>query len=247
MEALKTWTVVDYILVGTLLVAFFLGWTRGIIRFLTGFLSFLMATTLAGHYSQVVVTWINETSNLQRWIAGALLRRLSLPQEATRVPQAPVSFETASLWLKLVPLPQTYKQQLAQQLADWSVAAGGKSAAQFLVEQIAGGVMSALVFTLLVVLLTLLIGYLGRFVADVVHAIPLVGLADRLLGAAALTFEATLILCFVIIWLVPTLSMYGVRELGDAFGQSVLAPSFVQFFEWIRGLLFGGGTRLWNA
>lgn len=247
MEAFTSLTVVDLTILGSLLIAFLIGWSTGIVRFLTGFLSFIVAVVVAGRYSQTALEWLNQTWNIQGQMEGWLTRRLNLPSEAGQVPSSPISFETALSWLKAVPLPEMYKQPLAMQLSEWSASTSGKTAAQFLIGQIASGLLNAIVFALLVILLSMFLGYLGRFIADQVHEIPLVGTVDRILGAGALLLEVALILSFITVFFVPTLSMYGASELSEAFNQAKTTPYLVQFFEWIRGLLFGGGTKLWSA
>lgn len=247
MEAFSSLTAVDIIILGTLLIAFLIGWATGIIQFLTGFLSFIIAVAVAGRYSQLVTDWLNRTWDLQAWMEGVLTRRLNLPPEASQVPVSTVPIETALSWLKAVPLPEMYKQPLAQQLTEWSVAAGGKAAAAFLIEQIAGGLLNAIIFAALVLLISLFLGFLGRFIADQIHEIPLIGTVDRLLGASALVLQAALILSFVTISVVPALSVYGAPELGQAFNAAKTTPYLVAFFEWIRGVLFGGGTSLWKG
>lgn len=247
MESFTSLTVVDITILGTLLIAFLIGWGTGIIRFLTGFLSFIVAVLVAGRYSYLVIDWLNQTWDLQGWMEGVLTRRLNLPSEASQVPVNPVPFETALGWLKAVPLPEMYKQPLAQQLTEWSASASGKTAAQFLIEQIAAGLLNAIVFALLVMLISLFLGYLGRFISDQVQEIPLIGTADRLLGASALVLQTALILSFITVFAVPALSVYGATELGQAFNEAKTTPYLVQFFEWIRGLLFDGGTRLWKG
>lgn len=247
MEAFSSLTVVDITILGSLLIALLIGWSTGVIRFLTGFLSFIIAVVVAGRYSRQVMDWLNQTWDLQGRMEGVLTRQLNLPPEASQVPVSQVPFETALAWLKAVPLPEMYKEPLAQHLTEWSASAGGKTAAEFLIEQIAAGLLNAIVFGVMVMLISLLLGWLGRFIADQVHEIPLIGTADRFLGATALLLEVGLILSFVTIFVVPTLSVYGATELGEAFSEAKTTPYLVQFFEWIRGLLFGGGTRLWNV
>lgn len=247
MEVLSSLTAVDITILGILLIAFLVGWSTGIIRFLTGFLSFIIAVVVAGRYSHVVMNWLNETWGIQRWMEGLLARRLNLPPEAGQIPMGQVPFETVQAWLRAVPIPKLYKQSLAQQVTEWSASATGKTAAQFLMEQIASGLLNALVFALLVTLISLFLGYLGRLIAEQVHEIPLVGTADRLLGAGALLLETALVLSFVTVFLVPMLSLYGSNALGAAFQDAKTPPYLVQFFEWIRGLLFNGGTRLWKG
>lgn len=247
MESFTSLTIVDMTILGALLIAFLIGWATGVIRFLTSFLSFLIAVAVAGRYSSLAMDWVNKVWDAQGRLERALASRLNLPADMAHPPAVPVSAETASHWLGGVPIPGFYKAALAQSMADWSGTAGSQSAGQFLVAQIAASVLNALVFAGLVMILSFLISFLGRFVSDQIHQIPLVGTADRLLGAVALAVQAALILSFITVWLVPALSMFGVKELGEAFGQAKTPPYLVAFFEWVRGVLFSGGTKLWNV
>jgi|GEM_PF-1617530 len=240
-------TVVDITILGTLLVAFLVGWGVGIIRFLTGFLSFIVAVIIAGRFGNHVVGWLNRAFDLQGWLEGVIARRIHLPPEAGTVPSSSISLNKAIDWLNVMPVPKFYKAPLAQQLSDWSGAAGNKTAAQFLIEQVASGFVNLVVFTLLVTLLSFLLSALGRLIADQVQEIPLVGTVDRLAGALALVLQAGLILSLIAVFVVPMLSMYGATELGEAFAEARTVPVVVSFFEWIRGVLFGGGTKLWSV
>lgn len=247
MEVFTSLSVVDITILGTLLVAFLIGWSTGIIRFLTGFVSFIIAVLVAGRYTKLVLEWLNLLWGLQERMEEVMTRRLNLPVEAAQVPMSRVPFETVLAWLKAVPLPDVYKHPLAHQVAEWSQAAGGKTAAQYLIEQIAAGLLNALVFAALVLVISLFLGYLGRFLSDQIQEIPVIGTVDRTLGAAALVLQTTVILSFVAVFLVPTLSIYGAGHLDEAFNQAKTTPYLIGFFELIRGLLFGGGTRLWIA
>lgn len=247
MEVFSSLTVVDITILGSLLIAFLVGYSTGIVRFLTGFLSFIIAVIVAGRYSHVVMDWVNETWGVQMWLEGVLTRRLNIPSEAAQVPVSPIPFETVMAWLRAVPIPQMYKQPLAQQVSEWSASAGNQTVADFMIEQIAQGLMSAIIFVLLVMLISFFLSLLGRFISDQVQEIPLIGTVDRLLGATALFLQTALVLSFITVFLVPMISLTGSNELGTAFNDAKTTPYLVHFFEWIRGLLFSGGTRLWKG
>ncbi len=240
-------TVVDITILGTLLVAFLVGWTTGIIRFLTSFLSFIIAVVVAGRFGHHVVGWLNTAFGAQGWLEGVITRRIHLPVEAGTVPVSAIPLSTAIKWLNAIPVPEFYRAPLAQQLTEWSTAAGNKTAAEFLIEQVAAGFLNVVVFALLVTILSVLLSLLGRLIAEQVQEIPVIGTIDRLAGALALLLQAALVLSIVTVFVVPMLTMYGATELGEAFAQAKTVPFMVGFFEWIRGVLFGGGTRLWNV
>lgn len=247
MALVTSFTLVDWIILSVLLGAFLVGWITGIIRILTGFLSFVVAVALAGRFSDGFLDWLNRQWQVQTWFEGVLTKRLQLPPELAIRPSGPVPMETAMKWMGIAPVPGVYKEPLARQIVEWSANQSGLTVAEYLVQQIATGLLSAFAFVFLVFTLSFLITRLGRLLSDQIQAIPLVGTADRLLGGAALLFETTLILSIGLIWLVPTLTLYGAKGLGEAIDQAQLPSYFILFFEWTRGLLLGGGTRLWNG
>lgn len=234
MQFLETLTPIDWGILGIVAAAITVGWVKGIIRFLTGFLSFILAVILAGRFSGPVLQWINERWDLQGRIEDGLHRRLQLPSGMT------------DGVLDRVGIPQPYKQPLALEAARMS-ADGGLSPADYVIQQIAAGVSNAIVFMVLALLLSVAISWIGKFFAERVQEIPLVGTADRLLGAAAIGLEAVLILAILLVFVLPTLSIYGMTALDEAVGQSVTPVYIIRFFEVVRWLLLGGGIQLWNA
>lgn len=232
-------TVVDYLILGLLLLALATGWIRGFVELLTGFVSFLVGTMVAGWYSNQVVGWLNRTRGATEWLSGVLERRMNLPAEAHRVPANVIPWEKASEWLQGVPIPEEYRQTLAKRLVEWSASAGGKSAAAFIIDQLAAGVLSAVTFFVLTLAIGWLLALLGRLISNQVKEIPLVGTTNRLLGSLVAVGEAILGVALVVGLLVPVLSMYGMSSFGSAVDKAQLTPHFLAFFQWLRAAVFG--------
>ncbi|BAD42304.1 CvpA family protein [Symbiobacterium thermophilum] len=225
----------DWVVVVILLLAVGAGWVRGIVRVLLGFLSFLAAVMIAGRATGPVVAWLDGMWNLTGRIADGILDRSVDAGGAL------------SASLDQVAIPQPYKAALVQDVARATAESGEASALELAAQQIAEGAATAVCFVLLVILLAAALRWLGSLFADVVQSLPIVGLSDRLLGAAALGAAAVLALNLVLVWVMPTLSVFGLRGLGELVSQSVTPPYLIQAFEWMRRLVIGGGLRLWNG
>ncbi len=239
MEWLQSFTLVDYLLIGALLLALAIGWARGFVELVTGFLSFLVAIAAAGRYAADGVDWLNRNYAVQDRLARALERRINLPTETYEVPLNAIPWHRALDWLREVPIPESYKQELAQQITDWSQAAGSQTAAEFIFQRLASVVLLVAVFTVLVLVIGWVLSLLGRLISDQVKEIPLLGTANRLLGGAALVLQTTVIMSLLVGLVVPVLSMYGAESLGSAVRAAQLPPYFLAIFEWIRAWLFG--------
>lgn len=224
----------DWVVIGLLLAAVAVGWVRGIVRTLLGFLSFFIAVMLAGRLTGPVVRWLNGSLGLQDRITEGLMKSPAL------------SPESAADALSAYGIPDIYRRPLVAEVIARSAEAGDVQAVQLAAEQLAAGVTTGICFIVLLLVLSLAIRWLGGLFADAIQALPLVGTADRLLGAAAMGIAAMLGLSLFLIWVVPTLSVAGVTGLGDAVNQAVTPLYILQAFEWARELVLGGGLRLWS-
>jgi uncharacterized membrane protein required for colicin V production len=247
MEALVTFTLVDYVLLAMLVTGLIAGLTRGFIELLTGFIAFFVATVVAGRYSQAVLQFINRYWGLQEYVAGVLKRRISLPAEAYVIQANQIPWETAVRMVSGLPLPTVYKEMLAQRIVEWSQTAGTQSAAEFILQQLAAGILGAIVFLLMVVLVTYLLSLLGKLISDQVKEIPLVGMANRLLGGALSTLEVAVSLAFAIALFVPLLSMWGMTSFANSVQDAYLAPYFLALYDGVKGVLFDAGGSLFLA
>jgi uncharacterized membrane protein required for colicin V production len=237
-------TPLDYVMIGVVVAALLVGWARGLVEVLTGFLVFIVASFVAGRYSGMAVGLLNRMWNVQDRFADVLQRRLNLPPEAQKVPMSMIPLEKAVDWLRMVPIPQVFRQTLAQRLVDWSHTAGSQTAADFITDQLAAGILSAVVFVVMVAVLSWVLALLAKLVSDQIKEIPLVGTANRLLGSLVIGFEAAAIIALIVGLVGPTLSMYGGATMGKAIQNTELSPYFLSLYNWLRTFVFGlrGGT-----
>lgn len=247
MNWLQQLSVVDYVILGALLVALAVGWARGLIDMLTGLIVFVVSVFVAGRYSSALVGWLNRTWDTQARLANALERRVDLPIEAYKTPASDVPWHKAFEWLKDVPLPEVYKQALAERIEAWSQTSGVQTATTYIAGQVASSILSAAAFVALILLVGWVLGMLGRLVSDQIKEVPLVGTANRLAGAVAGLLQTAVVMAILIALVIPTLSLYGFQGLGSAVLNAALAPHLIALFESIRGVLFLPGEGWFRA
>lgn len=242
MAWLQALTTVDWVIIVVLLVALAVGWAQGLVEVLTGFLVFIVSTFVAARYSGAIVGWLNKAWGAQDKLAAAMERRISLPAEANRVPAGAIPWERAADWLRDIPLPASYRESLAHRLAEWSQVAGNKTAASFLLDQLAGSMLNALVFVVIALVLGWVLALVAKMVSDQIKEIPLVGTANRMLGATVTVFETAVMISFVVGLVAPMLAVYLVPALGQAIAGAQLSPYFVGLYSWAQHVLAGSAA-----
>jgi uncharacterized membrane protein required for colicin V production len=239
VESLQALTLVDYLLIGVLVAGLAIGWARGFVDILTGFVVFLISSVVAGRYSGEVVAFLNRTWGAQEWLAGMVKRRINLPPETYKIPASAIPWNKAFDWMTGMPMPEAYKQSLAQRTAEWSQSATGQTAAEFIAQQIAAAILSTVVFIILALVIGWVLSFLSRLVTDQVKEIPLFGTANRLLGSVVYVFQTAIIISLVVALVAPVLSMYGMQTIGKSVEHAYLTPYFLEVFAWVRSILFG--------
>jgi len=241
MEWLRGLTVIDFVFMAVLLGASAIGWSRGLVQILTGFVVFLITLVVAGRYSLHVAEWLNRTWGAQDWLVALLERRIGLSPEASRVPASAIPWEKVLELLENLNLPLSYKQELAEQISKWSEAAGNLTLAKYLFQLIATSLLNGVVFVILALVLGWVLSRIARLVSDQVKELPIVGALDRWLGSLAIVAQVAILLSFLVAVVVPLLSVYGFSFI-DAVSRAHLTPYFVELFQWIRALVFGQNT-----
>ncbi|HWI63845.1 MAG TPA: hypothetical protein VNT75_18570 [Symbiobacteriaceae bacterium] len=239
MEWLQALTPVDYAIIAVIGAALLIGWVRGLVEVLTGFLVFVVSAFIAGRYAGAVLGVLNRMWHVQQQLADVFARRLNLPPEAQRIPASAIPLEKAADWLRLIPIPKGFRETLAQRLTEWSQSAGSQTAADFITSQLAKGVLTTFVFVVMIALISWGLMLLSRLVSDQIKEIPLVGTANRLLGSAVVGLEAAAVMALLVGLVGPTLSMYGGPTVGQAMQNAQLAPYFLSLYHWLRTFLFG--------
>jgi uncharacterized membrane protein required for colicin V production len=236
-------SLVDYAFLAVLTGALITGWIKGLVQILTGFVVFAVTLFVAGRYTGPVVAWFNERMGVTVWLQGLMQRRLELPAESHKVPATIIPVERAAEWLELVPLPPSYKAELATRLTTWSDGAVGQTAAEFILHTLVNALVHATAFILIAVVVGAILGLLSRVISTQVKEIPLVGTINSLLGAAAAAAQTAVVLALVVGVVLPSFSLYGLAAWGEAVEQAQLTPYLHQLFEGLREMVFGTAGR----
>lgn len=239
MTWLEGLTPLDFLMIGLVFAALLVGWVRGFVEVLSGFLVFVLATFVAGQYTSSVVSLLNRMWNVQPRFADVLERRINLPAEAYKVQASAIPLDKATEWLQALPLPESYKATLAERLADWSASVGNQTAADFITSQLAAGVISAATFIVMVTVIAWILALLVKLISDQIKEIPLVGTFNRMLGSAVLGSQVVVGLALAVGLLGPMLSMYGGAAFGNALQDAQLSPYLLTVYEWLRSVVFG--------
>lgn len=239
-------SLVDYAFLAVLTGALLIGWGKGLVEILTGFVVFVVTLLVAGRYTGLMVTWLNEHMSATVRLQGLMQRRLDMPAESHTVPATIIPVEQAAEWLELVPLSPSYKEELAARLTLWSDGTVGQTAAEFILHTLANALIHATAFILIAVVVGAVLGLLSRAISIQVKEIPLVGTVNRLLGAAATVAQAAVVLALVVAVVLPSFSLYGLAAWGEAVEQAQLTPYFHELFERLQEMVFGtaGGAFL---
>lgn len=239
MTWLEGLTPLDFLMIGAVFAALLVGWVKGFVEVLSGFLVFVLATFVAGQYTSAGVNLLNRMWNLQPRFAEVLERRINLPAEAYKVQASAIPLDKAAEWLQSLPLPDSYKVTLAERVADWSASVGNQTAAEFITNQLAAGVISAATFLVMVTVLAWILALLVKLISDQIKEIPLVGTFNRLLGSTVMGFQVVVVLALAVGLLGPMLSMYGGKVFGNALQNAQLAPYLLTVYDWLRSVVFG--------
>lgn len=241
MDVAQSWNWFDWVLVLMLASGLFYGWARGLVAVLVGFSAYLISLILAGRLTPIVVGWLDTTWGATAKVAATLSERIALPPEASLIPASMVPWRQAMPLLAPLPLPEAYKTQLAMKVETWSQAGANQSLAAFITSNLAAGIVSAVVFLLLVSLLGYAMALVGRLVSSLLSEIPLVGTLNRALGALVGVLGTAISLSVLLSLLTPLFGLEAFGTFGAAASQSTVAPSLMGLYEVISKWLFGQG------
>jgi uncharacterized membrane protein required for colicin V production len=241
MELVKDLTGMDWILLALLAAGLVHGWVRGFVGLLAGLIAYLAAIVIAGRYTPAAVAWLDRSWGTTAKLASVLRYRITLPPEAERIPASALPWEKVMEWLAALPLPESYKMQLAGRVQAWSEAGAHMSASEFIMGQLAAGMVSAAVFLLLAGALGYALGLVGRLISGYISELPIVGLFNRLLGGATGLAQAAVFLSILLSVGAPLFGLKLFSQLADVMGSSRVAGWLIGLYAPISRLLFGQG------
>lgn len=235
-------------LIGILVAAAGWGWMRGGLAFLTGIVAFLFASTIVGRYTDQIAQFLGKNLGLEAKLAAAVGQQIGLPAMAGEIPATSINQAQWGQVLANMPLPEHYKQALIEQIAKaaGSASAAGLSAAQVIVDQLVQNLLHGIAFFGGILVLGVALSMGGRLLSNVFNKIPLVGLANRLLGAAIGLLGGVVVVMLIVAIIGPAAQVSG-SDWGAAITNAKVAPAFLSIWKGFGSIFLGGGGQVWNV
>lgn len=221
---------------------------RGGLAFLTGMVAFLFASTIVGRYTDQIAQFLGKNLGLEAKLSAAVGQQIGLPAMAGQVEASSISQSQWAQVLAETPLPAHYKQALIDQIAKAasSASAAGLTAAQVIVDQLVQNLLHGLAFFGGIMVLGFGLSLAGGLLSGVLNRIPLVGLANRLVGAAIGLLGGVVVVMLVVALIGPAAQVSG-SAWGAAVTNAKVAPFFLSIWKGFGGIFLGGGGQVWNA
>lgn len=235
-------------LIGILVAAAAWGYMRGGLAFLTGMVAFLFASTIVGRYTDQIAQFLGKNLGLEAKLATAVGQQIGLPAMAGEIPASSISQAQWAQVMANMPLPEHYKQAMIAQIAKaaGSASAAGLSAAQVIIDQLVQNLLHGIAFFGGIMVLGFGLSMGGRFLSSVFNRIPLVGLANRLLGAAIGLLEGVVVVMLIVAIIGPAAQVSG-SAWGAAITNAKVAPAFLSIWKGFGSIFLGGGGQVWNV
>lgn len=234
------WNWLDSTLVAALAVGLVIGYARGLVGLLGGLMASIVGTLVAGRYATTVLAWVDAQYGLSARLGATIAEHLNLPPEANRVPASSLPFDKIVAWLKNLPLPASYRADLASHVQAWSTSAhGSETAAHFIARSIATGILTAVTFIILASVVGWLVGALAGYVSERLNHTPGLGSVNRLTGLLVGVLEAALVITVLLGTLLPLTTLPALKQLADAAAGSTLVPHFLAAYRYMSHWIFG--------
>lgn len=209
----------DYVILAVLAAGFFFGMMRGLVAGAMVFVSLAGAWLTAALLTPLAAAWLQERFQIGRWAADLAARHVDMGGGIPALPGG--SGEGAGSGL-LHPVGEIIARF-------WPAAAD--AAVTGVVERAAGAITFGLLFFLLFFLAHLLFRLAGRVFAKIIGSIPVVSLANKILGALfGLAIALTLVTAGAGVAAVLYLS-FGWDFIGDFIVSSAYAKHLLTVFS----------------
>lgn len=229
----------DYVMMGLLLIAFLQGWYRGLLAEVLRTGALIITLVVAGRYGPWMRELLNNQWQMEEHLRTFLAARIHLDPAELLGQAETVSHPQALHLMSGIPLPQAYKDTLAQRLAG-EVA---QTLDTMIVQHLSEGLASAIAYLVLAGIVGLLLGIVVRLLTPLFKSDFLLGTANRLAGGLARGLEAAVLISLVVALVAPTLSLAGLPWLEMQLEGAVLTQPFLNLFTWLKAVLFGQGSE----
>ncbi len=208
----------DIILFAVFIAMAVLGFRKGFLKSLIGLFGNLIALVLSYMMAAPVTGWLNTSYGAAEMLAGKIRALLPMPDSFSTVRSSFEGLGQLYTYLDQSILPETIKQNILEAVQEQVQAVGAgvyATMADTIAVTVANSILQGIVFIVLWLLCCVILFFVSRVLAGVVHLVPVVGLLDRL-GGMAVSLVLTTITLLI---LYKGISVLGLME-GSLFAES---------------------------
>lgn len=238
MTGWPQFTPADYVILGLLLLAFLEGFRRGFLAEAIRFGALIVTLLVAGRYSEPFRLWLNQRWHIEERLVLYLAGRLGLPLEAYQT-EAAISPAEAADWLRHLPLPGSFWDELFYQAAASQSGDLMVSPAHLILQQLARGLAAVLSYLTLLLLVGLLVAVAASLLSHLVQQDSLLNTINRTAGGAVKALESALLVTLVVALVAPALAVAGFPWLHEQLAGAALTPYCLRLYDWLWTAFFG--------
>lgn len=229
----------DLLLTLAVLTGLAAGYRRGLLGQATALVGYLIALKVAGRLAGPAVAWQEPYLGLVATLTRVLHARIPLPPELARAPLRTLAPDRLAQVIGLLPLPPSYQGNLTDKLAELAAAEGHRPLADVLFTQIATGAVTAFLFGLIALATAWGLVVVAGRLSGLLDHLPLLGRANRWLGALIGGAEVVLLATLILGLLNPLLALPAASGLALAVAESTGAGWLMTLYAALTAWLFG--------
>lgn len=224
------------------LVGLAVGYYRGLMGVVVGLVGYLVSLFVAGRFAGPLVAWQEPRLQLIRSLAGVLHRNIRLPQDLAQMPLKSLPAGKVAQVISFLPLPDFYKAYLISKVTALAHTEGSRTVADVLFTQIATGILGAVAFAVIMMAAGWALAVLARRISVLLDHLPLVGAANRWLGALVGAAEVVVGAAMLLALLHPVLALPFAERLAKAVAESRTADLLMEVYAALAGWVLGRGN-----
>lgn len=216
------------------------GFSRGLLGVAIGALGYFMAVVLAGRLSAPLARWLDAVSGASAMVRATLSSRIPLPSELSALPLASFPTNRLATVVQTLPIPPAFRQSVLVHLQALSAGPDRTvTVADVVFDYLTQAIVQAATFLFLGLILAWLLTLAAGFVGGMLDRLPLLGGANRLLGALLAAGVGVAVISMLLAAIAPLVSLPALQGIAAAEANSRLAPLLTEQFSWLSKWALG--------
>lgn len=242
VEVVQRFNWLDWLVVLSVVAGLVLGYLRGLLGVVVGLFGYLVSLLVAGRFAGPAAQWQEPYIGLIGTLTRMMHANIKLPQDLAQAPLGQLPAERVAQLIAFLPVPEFYKGYLTAKLMALVQAEGHRAVADVLFSQIATGVVAAGLFLLITALVGWGLAVLAGRLSGVLDHVPLVGTANRWLGALVGGAEVVVGAALLLALLNPVLALPFAQKFALAVAESHTAGWLMDVYAALAAWFFGRGN-----